>query len=59
MDTQDALEFIICGASAVAVGTANFVNPKAIVEIITGIRKYLQKNKIRDINSLIGSLGKK
>jgi len=59
MDTQDALEFIICGASAVAVGTANFVNPKAIVEIITGIRKYLQKNKIRDINSFIGSLGKK
>ncbi|GAG09549.1 unnamed protein product, partial [marine sediment metagenome] len=56
MNTQDALEFIICGASAVAVGTGNFVNPKATVEIITGIRKYLEKNKIRSIKELIGSL---
>jgi len=56
MNTQDALEFIICGASAVAVGTGNFVNPKTTVEIITGIRKYLKENKIRSIKKLIGSL---
>ncbi|MBL7084794.1 MAG: dihydroorotate dehydrogenase [Candidatus Omnitrophica bacterium] len=56
MNAQDALEFIICGASAIAVGTANFVNPRATVEIIAGIKKYLEKNKIRSIKKLIGTL---
>lgn len=53
---QDALEFIICGAKAVAVGTANFINPHAIPEIIEGIKKYLIENKISSISSLTGSL---
>lgn len=56
MDTQDALEFIICGASAIAVGTANFVNPRATTEIIAGIQKYLRKNKISNIKKLVGTL---
>jgi dihydroorotate dehydrogenase (NAD+) catalytic subunit len=56
MNVDDALEFIIAGASAVAVGTANFINPKATVEIIEGIKKYLFKNKIKDIKNLMGSL---
>ncbi len=56
MDAQDALEFIICGASAVACGTANFVNPRATVEIIEGIKKYLKENRIGSIKKLIGSL---
>jgi dihydroorotate dehydrogenase (NAD+) catalytic subunit len=55
MNTQDALEFIICGASAIAVGTANFVHPRTTVEIITGIKRYLKKNKIKDIKKLVGS----
>jgi len=56
MNTQDALEFIIAGATAVAIGTANFVNPRASQEIIQGIDKYLKKNNIRDVNKLIGTL---
>lgn len=56
MSAEDAVEFIICGAKAVAVGTANFINPCAAIEIIAGIKKYLEKNKLADINSLIGSL---
>ncbi|MDD4894101.1 MAG: dihydroorotate dehydrogenase [Candidatus Omnitrophica bacterium] len=56
IDASSALEFIIAGAAAVSVGTANFINPKASVDIIKGIKDYLLKNKIKDINSLIGTL---
>jgi len=56
IDTSSALEFFIAGASAISVGTANFINPKVSVEIIEGIKKYLAKNKIRDIKELVGSL---
>ena len=54
MCAEDALEFIMAGASAVAVGTANFHNPYATAEIIKGIEDYMVKNKIEDINKLIG-----
>lgn len=54
MNTEDALELILAGASAVAVGTANFYNPYATVEIIKGIEEYMQANGIEDITSLIG-----
>ena len=56
MDTPSALEFFIAGATAISVGTANFINPKVSVEIIEGIKKYLQKNKINSIQKSIGSL---
>jgi len=56
IDISSALEFIIAGATAVAVGTANFINPKVTVEIISGIKRYLVKNKIKDIRKLIGSI---
>ncbi len=56
MNIQDALEFFIAGASAVSIGTANFINPGVSVEIVSGIQKYLTANKIKDINKLIGSL---
>jgi len=56
IDTESALEFFIVGASAISVGTANFVNPGVSVEIISGVAKYLQKNKINSIQKLIGSL---
>lgn len=56
MNAQDALEFIICGASAVAVGTANFVNPGASPEVLSGIKKYLKENKIGNIKNLVGAL---
>lgn len=56
MDYKDALEFILCGARAVQVGTANFVNPKAAEEIIRGIKRYLIENKIDKIGTIVGSL---
>lgn len=54
MNTEDALEMIMAGATAVAVGTANFHNPYATVEIIKGIEEYMQANGVDDINILIG-----
>jgi len=56
MDYTDALEFIIAGASAVQIGTANFVNPKTTIEILNGIEKYMRKNKIKNMRGLIGCL---
>jgi dihydroorotate dehydrogenase (NAD+) catalytic subunit len=56
MTPRDALEFIIAGAKAVAVGTGNFVDPRTAIMIIDGIRDYMVKNKIKDIKSIVGSL---
>ena len=56
MTAEDALEFIIAGATAVQVGTANFINPGATLEIIDGIKRYLIENRIPSIGDLIGSL---
>lgn len=56
MTAGDALEFILCGASAIQVGTVNFVNPRAGIEIIGGIKKYLKTKKIKDIKDLTGKL---
>jgi len=55
-DAMDALEFMIVGASAVQVGTANFVNPRATTEIIDGLRSYLVENDIKDIGQIVGTL---
>lgn len=51
---EDALEFIMAGATAVSVGTANFHNPYTTVEVVEGIEAYMRKNKIEDIRDLIG-----
>ena len=51
---EDALEFIIAGATAVSVGAMNFVNPYTTVETIEGIEAFMKKNQVEDINSLIG-----
>jgi dihydroorotate dehydrogenase (NAD+) catalytic subunit len=56
IDAASALEFILAGATAVSIGTANFVNPKAAVEIIKGLQAYLVRNKIRTIKELIGGV---
>ena len=55
MTAEDALEFLILGAKAVQIGTANFVNPYATIDIIEGIKIYLADNKIKDINDIIGT----
>ena len=53
---RDALEFMIAGAQAVQVGTANFINPTVCSEIIHGIKEYLKTKNIDDIKQLVGSL---
>jgi len=54
MNWKDAVEFILAGAASVAVGTANFVNPTAPLEIIEGIENYMIREGINDIRELIG-----
>lgn len=54
--SSDALQFLICGACAVQVGTGLFVNPKAPISIINGIQNYLTAKDLTDINDVIGSL---
>ena len=56
MDTESAMEFIIAGATAVSVGTANFLNPKASLEIISGLRQYMADNNIANLSNITGRL---
>lgn len=53
-NAEDALEFLMAGATAVSIGTANFVNPYATVETVHGIEEYMRKNNVSDIHELIG-----
>ena len=53
---EDAIEFILAGATGISVGTANFNNPRATQEIAAGIERYLDENGIADINELIGAV---
>jgi dihydroorotate dehydrogenase (NAD+) catalytic subunit len=55
MTASDALEFLILGAKAVQIGTANFINPHATIDILEGIQNYLKNNKIKDINDIIST----
>ena len=54
---EDAIEFLLAGASAVAVGAMNFVNPYATVEVIEGIESYMRRYGIEDVTELIGAVG--
>lgn len=56
MNAQDALEFILAGASMIQVGTGNFVDPECSVKIVEGLRAYCQENKIKKIGELVGKL---
>ena len=55
MNAEDALEMILAGATAVAVGMANFHNPYATIQIIEGIEDYMQRHNVTDINALRGN----
>jgi len=55
MNAEDALEFLILGTKAVQIGTANFINPQATIEIIGGIERYMELNGIKNISKLIGT----
>lgn len=56
MCAEDAIEFMLAGARAVAIGTANFVNPQTTVEVIKGIEDYATRHGVRDINEIVGGL---
>ena len=51
---EDAIEFLLAGATMVSVGTANFINPKASILVAEGIEKYLENNGFKDVNEIIG-----
>ncbi|MBR2522123.1 MAG: dihydroorotate dehydrogenase [Coriobacteriales bacterium] len=53
---EDAIEFILAGASAVAIGSANFIDPLATIKVIDGIERYLEDNAIGSVSELIGAL---
>ena len=56
VNTEDALEFMLAGASAIAVGTANFINPSVAVTVAQGMEHYLKQEKLTHINQVIGQL---
>ena len=56
MTGEDAVEFMLAGATAVSIGSGNFADPETSIKVIDGIEKYMQKQKIDDINSIIGKV---
>ena len=56
MNADDAIEFILAGATAVAIGTGNFVNPETTVNVVKGIEDYMRRYNVQDINELIGAV---
>lgn len=56
MNAEDALEFLICGADAISVGTGNFIDPRITLKIIEGIREYMRDHQMKSLSDLIGSL---
>ncbi len=56
VSSDDAVEFILAGASAVAVGTANFINPKSTISIINGIKSYMSSNDVKSLKDLTGKV---
>ena len=55
MTGEDAIEFMMAGATAIAVGTANFANPRATIDVLEGMKSFMDKNGISDINEIIGA----
>ncbi len=54
---EDAIEMILAGATAISVGTANFYNPTVTMEIVSGIREYMEQYGVEDIQELVGAVG--
>ena len=53
---EDAVEFLLAGATAVSVGTANFANPQATMEILKGIEDYMEQYRVEEVKDLIGAV---
>jgi dihydroorotate dehydrogenase (NAD+) catalytic subunit len=59
MNAKDAIEFILAGATAIQIGTANFIDPQISVKIVKGIKEYMVRHQVSDINDLIGAINLK
>jgi len=55
MNAEDALEFLILGAKAVQIGTSNFINPQATMDVLAGIERYMQMSNVANINKIIST----
>ena len=58
MTGRDALEFILAGATAVEIGTANFIDPAVTVKVIEYIEEFCDRHGVKDINELIGAINR-
>lgn len=56
MNTEDALQFLLAGAKAIQIGTANFINPKAPLEVIAGLERYCRENRLRSVSNIAATL---
>ena len=56
MNASDAIEYLLAGAAAVAVGTGNFINPAVTLDILEGIKKYMKINKVNKVKDLTGKI---
>jgi dihydroorotate dehydrogenase (NAD+) catalytic subunit len=56
MNATDAIEFMLAGASAIEVGTANFIDPTVTMKIVDGIEEYMRRHGVSDVNDLIGAM---
>lgn len=56
MNATDAIEFMLAGATAVQIGTANFIDPMVTIKVIEGIKEYMHRHNIKDVNELIGGM---
>lgn len=56
VSAEDAIEFLLAGASTISIGSGNFLSPYTSIEVIDGIETYLKQKKIEDIKELIGSV---
>ena len=57
MNARDAIEFLLAGASAIEIGTANFIDPAVTVKVARGIDEYLERHGCRSVREIIGALG--
>jgi len=56
MNARDAIEFLLAGASAIQIGTANFIDPTVSVKVLEGIEAYLSQHNFSSVNEIIGAL---
>ena len=56
MNWKDAVEFLLAGATAIQIGTANFIDPEVTIKVIDGINNYLDRHKFESVDEIIGAL---